>query len=144
MRKNIFYIFLVSLLLVSCNGLSKMKSGSNKVRYQATPNPVETRDDKVVVKFVGSFPEKYFDKKAALFIQPVFTWEGGSIPLNPLTLKGENVNGEGITINYENGGRFTYTDELDFKPGMESGRVTLAPGGPRNPGPSSLHGINNG
>ena len=47
MRKNIFYIFLMSLLLVSCNSLSGMKSNSNKVRYQATPNPVETRDDKI-------------------------------------------------------------------------------------------------
>ena len=129
MKKSILSLFLVSLLLVGCNGLSKMKSNSSKVRYQATPNPVETRDDKVMVKFVGSIPEKYFNKGCAVFIQPVFTWEGGSIPLEPITLKGENVNGEGITINYENGGRFTYSDELDFKPGMETGRVTLAPVG---------------
>ncbi len=127
MKKSIFSVLLMSLLLISCSGLSSMKSNSKKVRYQATPNPVETRDDKVVVKFVGSIPEKYFNKGAAVFIQPVFTWEGGSIPLDPVTLKGENVNGEGITINYENGGRFTYTDEFDFKPGMETGRVTLAP-----------------
>ena len=127
MKKSIFSVLLMSLLLMSCSGLSSMKSNSKKVRYQATPNPVETRDDKVVVKFVGSIPEKYFNKGAAVFIQPVFTWEGGSIPLDPVTLKGENVNGEGITINYENGGRFTYTDEFDFKPGMETGRVTLAP-----------------
>ena len=91
---------LFAMLFAGCNGLSKMKSSCNKVRYQATPNPVETRDDKVVVKFVGSFPEKYFNKGVALFIQPVFTWEGGSIPLDPITLKGENVNGEGIAINY--------------------------------------------
>ncbi len=129
MKKSIFTLVILALLLSSCSGLSKMKSNSNKVRYQATPNPVETRDDKVVVKFVGSIPEKYFNKNVAVFIQPVFTWSGGSTPLDPITLKGENVNGEGITINYENGGRFTYTDELDFKPGMETGRVTLAPVG---------------
>ncbi|MBQ3950424.1 MAG: hypothetical protein II661_08120, partial [Bacteroidales bacterium] len=127
MKKSIFSVLLMSLLLMSCSGLSSMKSNSKKVRYQATPNPVETRDDKVVVKFVGSIPEKYFNKGAAVFIQPVFTWEGGSIPLDPVTLKGENVNGEGITINYENGGRFTYTDEFDFKPGMETGRIVLTP-----------------
>ena len=96
MKKSIFSVLLMSLLLMSCSGLSSMKSNSKKVRYQATPNPVETRDDKVVVKFVGSIPEKYFNKGAAVFIQPVFTWEGGSIPLDPVTLKGENVNGEGI------------------------------------------------
>lgn len=129
MKKSIFTLLLLSVLLSGCGGLSKMKKADNTVRYQATPNPVETMDDKVVVKFTGSIPAKYFAKNVAVFLQPVFTWEGGSIPLEPLTLKGENVNGEGIAINYENGGRFTYTDQLDFKPGMETGRVTLAPVG---------------
>ena len=127
MKKSLFALVLATILLTGCSGLSKMKSQSNKIRYQATPNPVETRDDKVVVKFVGSIPEKYFAKNACMFLQPVFTWEGGSIPLDPITLKGENVNGEGIAVSYANGGRFTYQDELDFKAGMETGRVTLTP-----------------
>ncbi len=118
---------LVSVLLSSCGGLKKMKSSSDDVRYLANPNPVETMDDKVVVKFVGQIPEKYFDKGCALFIQPVFSWEGGDIPLEPLTLKGEKVDGDGTIINYSKGGRFTYTDMIDFKPGMETGRVTLTP-----------------
>ena len=40
---------LFAVLFTGCNGLSKMKSGSNKVRYQANPTPVETMDEKVVV-----------------------------------------------------------------------------------------------
>ncbi len=120
---------LLSVLLTGCSGLSKMKSGSGKVRYQANPNPVETMDDKVVVKFTGQVPEKYFNKNCAVFLQPVFTWEGGNIPLEPITLKGEKVDGDGTIINYANGGRFTYSDEFDFKPGMETGRVTLTPVG---------------
>lgn len=120
---------LVSVLLTGCNGLSKMKSASRAVRYQANPNPVETMDDKVVVKFTGQVPAKYFDKGCAVFIQPVFSWEGGDIPLEPVTLKGEKVDGDGITINYAKGGRFTYSDMFDFKPGMETGRVTLTPVG---------------
>lgn len=127
MKKSLFTLFLASLLLVGCNGISKMKSNSSKIRYQATPNPVETKDDNIIVKFVGSVPEKYFAKNVCLYLQPVFTWEGGSISLEPITLKGENVNGEGIAISYANGGRFTYTDELKFQDGMETGRVTLTP-----------------
>lgn len=127
MKRSLFTLILAALMLTSCNGISKMKSNSSKIRYQATPNPVETRDNKVMVKFVGSIPERYFIKSACMFVQPVFSWEGGSIPLEPITLKGENVNGEGITISYDNGGRFTYSDELDFKAGMETGRVTLTP-----------------
>ena len=117
------------VLLTGCSGLSKMKSNSKKIRYQANPDPVEVRDDKVVVNFTASVPAKYFDKGVALFIQPVFTWEGGSTPLDPITVKGESVSGPGTTINYTTGGRFTYNDALDYKPGMETGKVTLAPVG---------------
>ena len=129
MRRTLFVMALVSVLLTGCNGLSKMKSNSNKVRYQANPSPVETMDEKVVVKFTGQIPQKYFDKGCVMFIQPVFSWEGGNIPLEPMTLKGEKVEGDGTIINYEKGGRFTYSDMFDFKPGMETGRVTLTPVG---------------
>ncbi len=120
-------------MLTGCNGLSKMKSNANKVRYQANPDPIETMDDKVVVKFTGQIPEKYFDKNCEMFIQPVFTWEGGSIPLEPMTLKGEKVDGDGTVIDYAKGGRFSYSDMFDFKPGMETGRVVLNPVGYRSP-----------
>lgn len=131
MRKTLFTLLLVSVvMLTGCSGLSKMKSNSKKIRYQANPDPVETRDDKVVVNFTASVPPKYFKKGVALFIQPVFTWEGGSTKMAPITIKGENVSGHAAgTINYTAGGRFTYNDVLDFKPGMETGKVTLAPVG---------------
>ena len=129
MRKSLWVFLLVGVLLTGCNGLKKMKTNSGRVRYAANPNPVETMDEKVVVKFTGAVPEKYFDKNCAVFLQPVFYWEGGSIPLEPLTLKGEDVEGDGTTINYQNGGRFTYSDMFDFKPGMETGRITMTPVG---------------
>ncbi|MBQ9417034.1 MAG: tetratricopeptide repeat protein [Bacteroidales bacterium] len=129
MKKTLSVVMLACILIVGCSGLSKMKSSSKKVRYQANPDPVETMDDKVVVKFTGQVPGKYFNKKCAVFLQPVFSWEGGSIPLEPLTLKGEKVEGDGTIINYKSGGRFTYTDMFDYQPGMERGRVTLTPVG---------------
>jgi len=103
-----------------------MKANSKKIRYQANPDPVETRDGKVQVNFTASIPPKYFNKGVALFVQPVFTWDSGSTALDPITVKGEKVSGMGTTINYANGGRYTYSDELDYKPGMETGKVTLA------------------
>lgn len=129
MKKILSVLMLACVLCVGCNGLSKMKSASKKVRYQANPDPVETMDDKVVVKFTGQVPEKYFNKNCAVFLQPVFSWEGGSIALEPITLKGERVEGDGTIINYKAGGRFTYTDMFDYQPGMENGRVTLTPVG---------------
>lgn len=128
MKKTIFsFLILASVLLTGCSGISSMKSNHKKVRYQATPDPVATMDDKVVVKYTCVFPEKYFDKNAVMFVQPVFSWDSGDIRLNPINLRGENVEGEAQRINYEKGGRYTYTDMLNFRPGMETGKVTLTP-----------------
>ena len=83
MRKALLTLLVAAAVLFSgCSGLSKMKRNSGKIRYQAIPDPVEVRDEKVVVNFTASVPPKYFDKGVALFIQPVFTWEGGSTPLD--------------------------------------------------------------
>ena len=130
MKKTLFLLSIACLfLLTGCKGLSYMKKHSGEIRYQATPDPVAMMDDKVVVKFTGAITKKYFTKNVAMFVQPVFSWDGGRIPLEPMTLKGENVEGEGTKISYATGGRFTYTDLIDYKPGMETGIVTLAPVG---------------
>ena len=50
MKRTLFVMALAAVLLTGCNGLSKMKKNSNRVRYQANPNPVETMDDKVMVR----------------------------------------------------------------------------------------------
>lgn len=127
MKKVLFSMILMSVLLAGCAGLSKMKKKSGNVRIQAIPNPVETMDDKVVVNFTGVIPEKYFAKNVAVYVQPKFTWEGGEVLMEPMNLKGEDVTGDGTTINYQNGGRFTYKDSFNFKEGMETGQVTLTP-----------------
>lgn len=127
MKKSILSVLIVSLLLSGCSGLTYMKNKHKNVRYKANPDPVATMDGKVMVKFTGVFPEKYFKKKAVMFVQPVFTWDSGSIVLDPISLKGEKVSGSGATINYEGGGRYTYTDRFMFRPGMETGRLTLSP-----------------
>ena len=130
MKKILFaLVAATALVLTSCGGLSTMKKKANTVRYQATPNPMETQDGKVQVKFSGAIPAKYFDKNVAVFIQPVLNWEGGRIPLTPMQLKGENVGGDGITISYDNGGRFTYYDNVTWRDGMELATVTLVPVG---------------
>ena len=56
MRKTLLTLLMATaVLLTGCSGLSKMKSNSKKIRYQANPDPVEVRDDKVVVNFTASW-----------------------------------------------------------------------------------------
>lgn len=126
-KKTFFALTMIAILLTGCSPLAKMSKNSKKIRYQANPNPIETRDDKVVVNFTGAIPQKYFVKGAAMFIQPVFVWEGGEIALDPMNIKGELVSGECPTMHYLTGGRYTYSDSFDYKPGMENGRVLLTP-----------------
>ena len=134
MKKIIIPLLFVGILLTlsSCGMLGgstkTMKKKQEKVRYQPSPNPIETKGDKVVINVNGSYPPKYFSKSAIVVLQPVLQWDGGSIDLVPMTLKGENVTGEnGVTISYKKGGRFTYLDEIDYQPGMETGKVIVNP-----------------
>ena len=81
MKKTILSLLFVPLLLAGCGGLSKMAKNSSTVHYQPTPNPMETMDGKVQVKFAGSIPAKFFDKNVAVFMQPILEWKGGSLQL---------------------------------------------------------------
>ena len=53
MKRIVLLLLAASMALTSCNGLKKMQSNAGKVRYAANPNPIETMDEKVVVKFTG-------------------------------------------------------------------------------------------
>ena len=46
MRKSLLTLLMATVvLLTGCSGLSKMKSNSKKICYQASPEPVVVRDD---------------------------------------------------------------------------------------------------
>jgi tetratricopeptide (TPR) repeat protein len=111
-------IFLV-LAFASCNSLNKMAKNFNTVTYEVNPEVLETHGGKVSFTVKGNIPPKFFNRKAAVFFQPVVKYDGGEIELTPMLLKGERVDGEGTTINYERGGSFTYSETFDFKSGME-------------------------
>ncbi|MCX6231949.1 MAG: hypothetical protein NTZ33_10435 [Bacteroidetes bacterium] len=119
-------LFLVSVLFSACNSLSKMVKKYGEVKYEVTPNPLEVHGDKVAVTIKGKIPAGYFNKKAAAYVQPVLKYEGGSTPLKPFYLKGENVQGDGTTINSKTGGSFTYSDVIDYKPEMNKSQLMVS------------------
>ncbi len=130
MKKNslrLLTALIVVTLLVSGCGLSKMVKKYNTVTYEVTPNPLEVHGDKINVTVKGKIPAKYFNKKAAVYVQPVLKYEGGQVALKPFYLKGEKAKGEGTVINYKNGGSFTYTDVIDYKPEMNKSELVANP-----------------
>lgn len=109
------------------SGLSKMLKEYENVTFETTPTVLEENGDKVEVTIKGHIPEKYFNKKAAVLLVPVLTYEGGETILDPITLQGEEVIGDGIVINYNEGGTFIYTDVIDYKPEMNKSELSVTP-----------------
>ena len=125
--KFILSVFVASALLTGCNALKSMQKKSNTVTYEAKPNPLEVRGDSVEMVITGKIPVKYFDKKSSLNMNPTLTYDGGSIKLRPLTLKGEASTADGIVISKVNGGSFTYRDKVAYKPEMKNATVSFNP-----------------
>lgn len=116
-------MLLLAVTLVSCNGLKKMAKNYNNVNYEVTPEVLEANGGQVNFTVKGTIPAKYFNKKAAVLIQPVLTYEGGELQLAPVLLKGEKVEGDGTTVSYANGGTFTYSQEFAYSPAMNQSEL---------------------
>ncbi|MBP1630015.1 MAG: hypothetical protein H6Q15_908 [Bacteroidetes bacterium] len=129
MRKSTLFTLLIGLLVLasSCGSINTMQKNHKDVRYQITPNPLEVHGDKVVVTINGNIPEKYFQKDAVVYLQPVLTWETGEVILSQMNLKGSKVEGNGKAIEKSTGGRFVYKDTVAYRQGMENATLTLNP-----------------
>src|SRR5574344_2592189 len=125
MKRIVWGTLLFALILgvASCSSLKTMQKNHNSVRYQISPNPLEVHGDQVVVTINGNIPEKYFQKDAVVYLQPVLTWETGEVILSPMNLKGSKVEGNGKTIDKSSGGRFVYKDTVAYRQGMESAKL---------------------
>lgn len=97
------------------------------ITLKATPEVLKEKGDTVEVTVEGSFPPKYFGKKAAMLVQPVLKYEGGEIALEPYTLRGEDVIGEGKVISNKNGGSFKYTQKFEYTPEMNKSELVVNP-----------------
>jgi tetratricopeptide (TPR) repeat protein len=119
--KYMSVILLGGGILVSCCGLNKMVKKQDMVSYSVNPDPVEVYAGKMPVEIKGTFPPKYFNRKAVITFTPtVQTEDGNTVTLNPITLKGEKAPGDGKVISYKNGGSFTVNQEIQFQPGYET------------------------
>lgn len=109
------------------SGAKKMAKNFDQVLIEATPSVMVEKGDSVIVTVKGTIPPKYFDKKSAMNITPVIVYEGGSTPMEPINLKGENAVGDGQVISYKNGGTFTHTAKVPYNPNMNVSDLVIAP-----------------
>lgn len=122
---NYFILILAAALLSSCSGLNKMKKEAGDIKYEVTPKVLEAHGGMVNVTIKGTFPEKYFNKKATLEAAPVLTYAGGETPFEKVqVLQGEKVQANNKVITYS-GGDFTYTSSIPYKEGMKVSELLL-------------------
>jgi hypothetical protein len=113
--------------LISTGNLNKMVEDYGLVKYEVIPDPLVNTCTDIPVTIKGTFPEKYFNKKAVMQFAPVLKWDGGSYALDPIYLQGENVVGDGKVIPYDEGGTFTYNTTIPYKEGMEGSELVVDP-----------------
>ena len=109
------------------NKNKKMAADFEKVQLEAIPSPLEERGDSVEVTIKGTFPPKYFDKKAIMCFTPVLRYDGGETAFETMNFKGEDVAGDGTLVSYANGGSFSYTSKIPYDPAMEVSELVVAP-----------------
>jgi outer membrane protein OmpA-like peptidoglycan-associated protein len=97
------------------------------VKYEVTPPVLSEKGDSATFTVKGTFPPKYFATKAAMYFQPVLTYPGGQTELKPAHIYGEKLSGEGTMIKYKDGGSFTYTTTIPYKPEMNTSMLSVAP-----------------
>ncbi len=114
-----------AILFSSCGGVDKMKDFAEGTDFNVNPNPVEAHGGKVVAEINGTFPAKYFNKKAILDITPVIVYEGGELELPVKTLQGEKVEDNYQVISYDAGGSFKHEVEFDYIDEMLKSDVEL-------------------
>jgi len=122
---KIFLTTTIILSFLSC-GLEQMAMDYDKVVYEQTPTVLEVHGGQVSVDLTGTFPEKYFAKKATVEITPVIIDEnGGESELKSIILQGEQAEGGDATIFFESGGKFTYFDKIDYIDAMLNSTLEL-------------------
>jgi Flp pilus assembly protein TadD len=104
--------------LGGCKNLEKMKKLADDVRFEVTPQILELHGDSVKVKIKGTFPPKFFIKKAELEVTPVLKFAGKEVTIPSKKFQGEDVQGNNQTISFDTGGSFEIEGVFAYEEGM--------------------------
>lgn len=109
------------LLLAGCKTSMDLSSDA----FTVTPQILEAANGKVPVTIDGTFPAKYFNKKAVLTVIPVIQWEGGSVKGEAITFQGEKIQGNNQVIVKNEGGKFTLKTTFPYQPEMAKSELYM-------------------
>ena len=93
--------------------------------FAVTPQVLEAVNGEVPVTVSGTFPAKFFPKKAVITATPVLKWEDGSVAGETYTFIGEKVEGNNQVIPFATGGNFTMKSTFDYVPEMAKSELFI-------------------
>ena len=114
MKKTLFYVMSMALVLTGCSKMGNLTSKD----FRVTPMPLTEQGGEVPAQMTVTFPQKFMKKKAQVTMTPVLRYQGGEVAGQSVTFQGEKVEGNGTTINYKQGSvqnlrsNFRYTPEM--------------------------------
>lgn len=117
--KGLAALALVTLLLSSCASIKKMKKNADLIKWDVTPEVLETHAGQVKVAVEGQIPEKYFVKKATLTVTPVIKYDGGEVAYPVVKLQGESVTANNAVVTYTEGGSFKVEGAVPYDAAMK-------------------------
>lgn len=101
------------LALFSCKSMDLSEDA-----FTVTPQVLEAIGGEVPVTVDGTFPEKYFKKKAIVTVTPVLQWNGGSVAGDQATFQGQKIQGNNRTVVKKDGANYTITTSFPYQPEM--------------------------
>ena len=123
-RKLTFPLLLLCIMaLVGCN---KEMTPLTADYFKVNPSPLETKGGVVNATVTGTFPEKYFNKKAVVTVTPYMVYAEGETAGTPFVYQGEKIQGNDQTISYKAGGVITMPVSFKYIPEMKKSGLYLA------------------
>lgn len=122
---RLFVILLAAVLMSGCSSLDKMKKNANLVKYEISPEVLETHAGIVAAQVKVTYPEKYFDKNTTLKITPVLSYEGGETAFDELLYtQGEKVLANNKSVAWT-GGTVNWSGDVNYIPEMKVSEFLL-------------------
>ena len=106
--------FALLLTLPGCGGLGKMEKAIEELNLQMDPEPLVLRGDEVQLNLSGTFPAKYFAKKAVIEATPVLVWDGGEAAFETQGFQGEDAAGNYTVVPSKTAKSFDYTAKVPY------------------------------
>lgn len=123
--KGLTLMAAATLVITGCGGLGKMKKYAETIKYTVDPNPLIVQGDSVAINVNGSFPGKYFYRKAQVELTPTLTYAGGETPYKMVGFQGDKAVGNYTVIPYETGKSFSYSGKVAYTPAMSTSELMV-------------------